>query len=53
MKLLTIGLLVLGVFIFVRRLEAQEVQVPIQGQSVYDFKVKTIEGTDKSLADYK
>jgi len=53
MKVLIIALLVLGVFIFARRLKAQEVPVAGSAQSVYDFKVKTMEGADKSLADYK
>src|SRR5271154_6436456 len=38
--------LILGLLIFVLPSLAQ-------AESVYDFKVKTMEGTDKSLADYK
>lgn len=43
MKLLIIGLLILGV----------EASNPARAQSVYDFTVKTIDGQDKSLTDYK
>lgn len=53
MKLLIIGLMTLGVIVFDRRVQAQEMTAPITAQSIYDFKVKTMEGTDKSLADYK
>ncbi len=53
MKLLIIGLLVFGILILVRRLQAQEIPTPGRAQSVYDFTVKTIDGADKSLADYK
>ena len=48
-----ICLVVLGVFIVFRWVQAQDVSVPSATQSVYDFKVKTMEGADKSLADYK
>jgi len=37
-------LIVLGIFVFAR---------PAGAQGIYDFKVKTMEGADKSLADYK
>jgi len=53
MKLLIIGLIVLGVFIFVRRLQAQEAPNPGRAYSIYDFTVKTIDGKDQSLADYR
>jgi len=53
MRFLVIGLIVLGIFIISRRVQAQEAPVPSGAQSVYDFKVKTMEGADKSLGDYK
>ncbi|MBF0504901.1 MAG: glutathione peroxidase [Candidatus Omnitrophica bacterium] len=48
-----IGLLVLCLFLFVRRGWTKEVAGPSGVGSVYDFKVKTIEGSEKSLGDYK
>ena len=53
MKLLVIALLIAGIFIFSRRIQAQEALPPSTAHSIYDFKVKTIDGADKSLADYK
>ena len=53
MKILIIGLLVIAACVLVRRVQAQDIVPPSGAQSVYDFKVKTMEGTDKSLADYK
>jgi len=53
MKVLIISLIILGGIFFVRRVQAQEGVVPGAGQSIYDFKVKTMEGTEKSLADYR
>jgi glutathione peroxidase len=53
MKLLIIFFVVLGIIVFVRRVQAQEGKTPSAAGSVYDFKVKTIDGADKSLADYK
>jgi glutathione peroxidase len=53
MKFWAIVLLVLGILVFVRRVQAQEAVLPSAAQSVYDFKVKTMEGADKSLADYR
>jgi len=53
MKILTIGLLVLGVLILSSRIQAQEAPAPSGAHSIYDFKIKTMQGTDKSLADYK
>jgi glutathione peroxidase len=44
MKPLIIGLLMLGIFIAGRQAQAE---------GIYDFKIKTMEGADKSLADYK
>jgi len=52
MKILIIGLLLLGVLIISRRVEAQGV-VSGNAHSVYDFNVKSMEGADKSLSDYK
>jgi len=52
MKILIVGLLLIGVLIIARRVEAQGV-APAHAQGVYDFKVKTMEGADQSLADYK
>jgi glutathione peroxidase len=53
MKIIVIGLLVLAVFFVARRLQAGADPVPGLAQSIYDFKVRTMEGHDKSLADYK
>jgi len=53
MRALIIGLLILGVIVFNRPAQAQEAVAANTAQSVYDFKVKTMEGADKSLADYK
>ena len=53
MKVLIIGFLGLVLLIAVRRVLAQEAPNPGAAQSIYDFKVKTMEGHDKSLADYK
>ena len=53
MKILIVGLIVIGVIVFIRRAQAQDNGAPSMAQSVYDFKVKTMEGADKSLADYK
>jgi len=50
MKLLTICLLILGIIILGRPLQADQVT---RANSIYDFKVKTIDGADKSLADYQ
>ena len=41
------------VFIIFRQARAQEAPNPGSAQSIYDFKVKTMKGEDKSLADYK
>lgn len=49
MKLFIISLIVMSVFIFSRWGQTQEAPM----QNIYDFKVKTMEGQDKSLADYK
>jgi glutathione peroxidase len=46
MKRSIVGLLVLGALIFSHQAQAQK------ASSVYDFKVKTMDGVDKSLADY-
>ena len=53
MKLFIICLIVIGVFIISRQALAQEGVAPGFAHSVYDFRVKTMEGTDKSLGDYK
>ena len=54
MKILIIGLVALGVFVICRRVQALEAPTPnAAGVSIYDFKVKSMDGTDKSLADYK
>ncbi len=53
MKLLVIVLLVSGIFIFAHRVKAQQVAVANSARNIYDFKVKTMEGQAKSLADYK
>ena len=45
--------LVLGIIVFVRRALAEEGPSLGADQSVYDFKVETIEGAPKSLADYR
>lgn len=53
MKLLIIGLIFLSFFIFFGRSQADQAIVPSTAQSVYDFKVKTMHGDEKSLAEYK
>ncbi len=53
MKLFIITLLVLGIFIFARQGKAQQVPALGIAQSIYDFKVKTMQGSYKNLADYK
>ncbi len=50
MKLLLISLLMGGIIILGHRVQADQVN---GANNVYDFKVKTMEGTDKSLADYR
>ena len=48
MKILIISsLLILGIFVFARRIQAQEAANSGAGQSVYDFKVKTMDGERK------
>lgn len=54
MKIFIISsLLILGIFVFTRRIQAQEATNSGAGQSVYDFKIKTMDGGEKSLADYR
>jgi glutathione peroxidase len=53
MKLLAIALLVLGIIVFVRRTQADQGMVASKAASIYDFKVKTIDGADKGLKDYQ
>jgi len=52
-KIFFIGLLILGICLIFRRGQAQEVIAPSTTQGVYDFKVKTMEGADKAMTDYK
>ena len=49
MKVFIISLFVMGILIISCQVQAQGVPM----QNIYDFKVKTMEGTDKSMADYK
>jgi glutathione peroxidase len=49
MKLFIISSLVMGIFIFSHWGQAQE----MPAQNIYAFKVKTMEGEDKSLGDYR
>jgi len=53
MKILIIGLLVLCTFVIFRRAGAQEGLGAVGVGSIYDFKVKTMQGADKSLGEYR
>ncbi len=53
MKVLIISLMVLAVFLIARRAQALESLDTSGAGSIYDFRVKTIDGADKSLSDYK
>ena len=52
MKVFLLASLILAVIALARLSQADAAAVA-SGKSVYDFKVKTIDGEDKSLADYK
>ena len=53
MKLLAIGLLILVIIVFVHRALADAPPSLGPEQSIYDFTVKTIDGAQVSLADYR
>ena len=50
MKLLIIGLVIFSIIILGRHVQAGQLTM---ANSIYDFKVKTIDGKEQSLADFK
>ena len=53
MKLLIIALAILGIIVFLRRVQAQEAPGVAMAQSIYDFKVKAMDDKEQGLGDYK
>ncbi len=55
MKVIIAIAVVVLAFVLIRRSQAQEAQGPLSAtdKTVYDFKVQTITGEEKSLSDYK
>src|SRR5689334_6141847 len=53
MKLSVIAVVAAGLLTFSCHARAQEMLPGQMPQNIYDFKVKTMKGADKSLGDYK